>query len=190
MDEQTGLVKKEETLTPEQWEKQLKLVKELTAKNCTDTEFELLQHLAREHKLDPLKKEIWAVKGYGNSPAQIFISRDGLINIAHRTQQFGSMKTTCEIKKNPDELPGIEFPISATCEIWRKDYDKPFENTVYFDEYDKKYALWKEKPKAMLMKVAESTCLRRAFNIAGMYVPEEMPLEKTGEVKENGRESK
>jgi phage recombination protein Bet len=148
------------------WTKDLAFVKETFAKNCSEQEFKLLVHLAREYNLNPLKKEIWAIK-YQNNPALIFVGRDGLLNIAHKSGKFGSMETTCELDTQK------KLPISATCKIYRTDYDKPFVNTVYFDEYNRKMALWLEKPKAMLMKVAEVTTLRRAFNVSGCYAPEE-----------------
>lgn len=148
------------------WPKKLALVKAMVAKDCTDTEFELLVHLAKENGLDPLKREIFAIK-YGAAPAQIFAGRNGLLSIAHRRGQFGSMKTDIHEEEGK--------PVSATCEIYRKDYDKPFVATVYFSEYNKNTPIWHEKPRTMLTKVAEAACLRRAFNISGIYVEEEMP---------------
>lgn len=171
---QEVVVKDEFQLPSKQWTKELRLVKDITAKNCNDTEFKLLCFMANQYGLNPLKKEIWAVK-YSGNPALIFVGRDGLLNIAHRTNQFGSMETTCEIDKTTKK------PVSATCVIYRKDYEKPFKNTVYFEEYDTHQALWRTKPKMMLMKVAESTCLRRSFNISGLYVPEEMPEKDTND---------
>jgi len=189
VEETTALSKiEEQALASPDWEKQVSLVKELIAKNCSPEEGALLIHMAKNYGLNPLRKEIWAVK-YMNKPALIFVGRDGLLSIAHRMKNtkgepvFGSMQTTVEIEV-PDPNSKIKYmgssgaikkPVSATCTIWRTDYDKPFTSTVYFDEYDRKMALWKEKPKAMLMKVAESTCLRRAFNISGLYTQEEMP---------------
>jgi hypothetical protein len=41
-------------------------------------------------------------------------------------------------------------------------------------EYSTGKALWASKPKTMLIKVAESQALRRAFSISGIYSPEEM----------------
>jgi phage recombination protein Bet len=162
------------------WTKEYKLVKEITAKGCNDTEFKLLWHLSKIYDLNPLKKEIWAVKGFGEAPAQIFVSRDGLLSIAHRSGQFGNMETSCELD------PKTQQPVSATCTIYRRDYDKPFKVIVFFDEYNQKQALWLKKPKAMLMKVAEATCLRRAFNVSGVYSPEEFPEAK--EVRQDGKD--
>ena len=157
----------------------LALVKSIVAKGCDETEFKLLVHMSRIYDLNPLKKEIWAVK-YANKPALIFVGRDGLLRIAHNSGKFGSMETTVELEedtRNPNIKNAyyIRKPISAKCTIWKKGYDKPFKTIVYFDEFNRKMALWNEKPKMMLGKVAESQCLRKAFNIHCLYVPEEMP---------------
>lgn len=186
VEETTALTKiEEQALASPNWEKQVALVKQMIAKNCTPEEGALLIHMAKNYNLNPLRKEIWAVK-YTGRPALIFVGRDGLLSIAHRVKDkqgrpvFDSMETTIELEQaDPDSkikyVGGVKKPISATCIIYRKDCTRPFKSTVYFDEYDRKMALWKEKPKAMLIKVAESTCLRRAFNISGLYTPEEMP---------------
>jgi len=168
-------------LPSKDWTKELRLVKELTAKQCSDNEFKLMVYTARLYGLNPLRKEIYAIKYYG-APAAIMVSRDGLLNIAHRSGQFGSMETTCEVDEQGK-------PVSATCIVWRKDFDKPFKVIVYFEEFDQKQALWKTKPKTMIMKVAEAFALRRAFNISGVYSPEEFAeheeVKKNGEGKDN-----
>ena len=191
VEEQKGLILAEvekQALASCDWEKQIELVKNITAKNCSPEEFALLCHMSKVYNLNPLKKEIWAVK-YANNPALIFVGRDGLLKIAHSTKKFGSMETTCDVEvQDPNAKVqfkrAISLPVSATCTIWRNDYDKPFKTTVYFDEYNRGMALWKEKPKAMLMKVAEAQCLRRAFEVSGVYIPEEMPPKDSIEVEE------
>jgi len=180
----------EKNLPSAKWTKELQLVKDIVAKGCDETEFKLLVHMSKVYNLNPLKKEIWAVK-YANKPALIFVGRDGLLRIAHDSGKFGSMETTIELEedtRNPNiKNPYyIRQPISATCSIWKTNYDKPFKTIVYFDEFDRKMALWKEKPKMMLGKVAESQCLRKAFNIHGLYVPEEMPEAEPIKDEQNG----
>ena len=144
------------------------LIKATVAKNCTDTEFKLLMYLASRYHLDPIRKQIWAVK-YGDSPASIFTGRDGFLEIAHRSGHFDGMATTVEY---PDEKTGK--PIAATCTIWRNDMTHPFVSRVLFSEYTTGQNLWAKKPSVMIIKVAESVCLRKAFSISGLYAPEEM----------------
>jgi phage recombination protein Bet len=165
----------------ENWEENFALVKEITAKNLTEVEFRYLWFMAKSYGLNPLKKQVWAVK-YGTAPAQVFISRDGYLDIGHRSKQFGCMKTTFIMN---EKIP--TQPYSATTQVWRKDYDKPFENTVLFQEYNLKQSVWLQKPVTMLCKVSESQTLRKAFGISGAYDPSELPDETEAEV--NGNKS-
>ena len=181
MVEKNELINVKDSLPSENWKEERALVKELTAKNCTDTEFKLLWHLAESYGLNPLKKEVYAIK-YQGRPAIIMVSHAGLINIAHRSGKFGAMETVCEME--PDDGKPVPMgyakkrkPISATCIVYRNDFDKPFKSTVYFDEFDRGMALWESHPKAMLIKCAEATALRRAFHVSGLYIQEEMDME-------------
>jgi len=172
-------VKTDSMLPSADWKKELNLVRDLVAKGCNETEFRLLLYLSKEHGLNPLKREVYAVK-YGDNPAQIFISRDGALNIAHRSGQFESMETTCTFEV-PDDKSKVRWvsevpkPVSATCTIYKKGGIRPFRETVYFAEYNLKQALWLKKPVTMLKKVAEAQCLRKAFNIHGVYDSSEFP---------------
>jgi len=156
----------------ENWEENVALVR---AKNLTEVEFRYLYFMAKSYGLNPLKKQVWAVK-YGTAPAQVFISRDGYLTIAHKSGQFGCMKTTFVMN---EKIP--TQPYSATTQVWRKDYDKPFEGTVLFQEYNLKQSVWLTKPFTMLGKVSESQTLRKAFDISGAYDPSELPEEKESE---------
>jgi|GEM_PF-7036843 len=149
-----------------EWEQQIDLVKAMCAKDCTNTEFGLLIHLAKTYQLDPLARQIWAVK-YGNNPAAIFAGRDGFLAIAHRSGVFDGMQSGS--RKDGNELVGW-------AKVYRKDYSHPFEVEVYFDEYgkDARNPLWRTKPRTMLQKVAEAQCLRKAFAVSGLYSQEEI----------------
>lgn len=187
--------KEETSLAVSNWTQDMKLVKEIITKgcpDCSDSEFKYLIYMAKSYGLNPLKREIYAVR-YGANPVSIFTSRDGLLSIAHRSQQLGSMETVCEMDETRLSSKNAKVPKSATCTIWRKDYDKPYKCTVYYDEYKKPTMIWEEKPKTMLMKVAEATCLRRAFReTMGIYTPDEMPevdsQEEKPKTKELGKE--
>jgi len=157
----------------------IKLIKNIAARGASDTEFGLLMHLANRYELDPLAREIWCIK-YGNSPATIFTSRDGLLTIAHKSGQFDGMS---EPKYTYDENKKIE---SCTISVYRKDMTHPFTSTVFMEEYGGgSNQLWKKMPRVMLLKVAESTALRKAFRITGLYTPEEFD-----QAREDGKAAK
>jgi len=144
---------------------QVNLIKATVARGCTQTEFELLMYLSAQYGLDPIRRQIWAVK-YGNSPASIFTGRDGFLEIAHRSGQFDGMESG--IREESDNLIGW-------CRVYRKDMSHAFYVEVYEKEYTTGKNLWQTKPRIMIQKVAESSCLRRAFSVSGLYCPEEMP---------------
>ena len=143
---------------------QIQLIRDMCAKDCTDNEFLLLMQLAKTYQLDPFAKQIWAIK-YGNNPAAIFCGRDGFLAIAHRSGKFDGMESGT--RKDGDDLVGW-------CRVYRKDMSRPFEVEVSLSEYSTGKNLWQTKPKTMIVKVAESHALRRAFGISGLYAPEEI----------------
>lgn len=156
----TTAIAKLETIDPEK----LKLIKSTIAKDCTDTELSLLLYQADRLNLDPLQKQIWAVK-FADKPALIFVGRDGYLQFAHKSGQFDGMESGTRAEGNT---------IIGYAKVYRKDMSHPITVEVDMAEYNKKVGVWSEKPKTMIQKVAESQALRRAFAISGVYSPEEM----------------
>jgi len=167
--------------TQASWESRMDLVKRKVGNGLTQTEWELFLYMAKLYDLNPLLREIWAIK-FNNQPAQIFTGRDGLLKIAHKSGMFDGMKTVLLVEQNGEALEVDVAPtksklLGAKCYVWRKDMSHPVEVSVKFCEYDKsnspKYNTWKDKPDTMIKKVAEAHCLRRTFSIHGLYLPEE-----------------
>lgn len=145
--------------------------------------------VARELCLNPITKEIFFVKRRQKiddkwvSKVEPMVGRDGFLSIAHRTNQFAGMETTATIRDVPQLEAGLwrlKPQLVAECSVWRKDSPKPFTVQVAFNEYCQRSTegaptkFWAEKPETMLKKVAESQALRKAFNIHGVYCPEEL----------------
>lgn len=172
------------------WESQIALVKTMVAKDASDDEFELMLHMARKYNLDPLTKQIWLVK-YRGQAANIFTGRDGFLDIAHRSGQFNGMDTKVDVVSQPIDKSYTfynrketrqeagrfkrEWQFKATCTVYRKDMEHPVTAEVFEEEYTTCQNLWKDKPRTMIGKVAESQALRKAFQISGLYSPDEMP---------------
>lgn len=152
------------------WEAILPTIRHMFAKGATDAEFKILCMTARKLGLDPSLKQIWCVKNLNkpDQPAQIYASRDGLVAIAHRSGQFDGMESGVRTNEAGEV-------VGAYCRIWRKDMGHPFEVEILRGEYDTLKNLWLSKPATMSVKVAEAHCLRRAFDICGVYTPDEMP---------------
>jgi phage recombination protein Bet len=169
-----SVVPRREVETVEEKDHRVALVKAKICPNCTTTEFELLMYMAGKYNLDPLLRQIWAVK-FGDSPAQIYAGRDGFLEIAHRSGHFDGMETVVNWEMAKD-TKGLDYQRikGATCTVWRNDMTHPFTSNVLFSEYNTGKSLWTSKPAVMIGKVAESVCLRKAFSVSGLYSPEEM----------------
>ena len=152
----------------------LMLIRNIAAKNCTEPEFKLLMYMARTYGLDPLVKQIWAVKRQYDQPALIFAGRDGFLALAHRSGHFDGMQSGVNYEGEGKD----KKPVSAWCEIWRNDMHHSFKSEVPFSEYNTGFSVWKTNPSAMILKVAEAVCLRKAFSIDGIYSPEEINTEQ------------
>lgn len=146
------------------------LAKSIAAKGASDAEFQLLVHMANKYQLDPLAKQIWCIKRNPNQPALIMASRDGYLEIAHRSGQFDGMESG-----TIDDEKGT--PIKAWCTVYRKDMSHPFKAEVKYKEYVQASPTWQKYPSAMLIKVAEVFALKRAFSISGMVTQEEIENE-------------
>src|SRR6056297_1897075 len=161
----------------ENWQERMELVKQKVGSGLTKTEWELFLYMARLYDLNPLLREIWAVK-YNGKPANIFTGRDGLLKIAHKSGMFDGMKTVLLVStqqgvEEADIAPKGSEILGAKCYVWRKDMSHPVEVSVKLSEYDTHRSIWKDKPNTMIKKVAEAHCLRRTFSIHGLYLPEE-----------------
>lgn len=178
------------------------LVRKTVAKDANDLELQMFLHICKQNALDPFLKEIYFMKrkvwnhyksGYDEIPTMM-VGRDGFLTIAHRSGQFGGMKTVVLfIDKNGDVKEGEIAPpnselIGAKCSVWNKSFSQPVEVSVKFEEYcvyrkdDKTgkqvpQALWASKGETMIKKVAEAQALRKAFNVHGVYGQEEMEAE-------------
>lgn len=150
------------------WEAILPTIRHMCANGATDPEFKIFCETARTLGLNPMLKQIWCVKNLKRPdlPAQVYASRDGLIAIAHRSGQFDGMESGTKTNEN-GEMVGY-------CRIWRKDMSHPFYVEVLRKEYDTGKNLWETHPATMTEKVAQAHALKLAFDICGVYIPDEM----------------
>lgn len=157
------------TWTPDQ----VDLIKRTVAKDCTNDEFKLFLYQAARTGLDPLAKQIYAVKRGGRMTIQTGI--DGFRLTADRTGKLaGSDDAVFTGKpKQPD------FAASVTVYKIIKGVRCPFSATARWAEYypgDAQGAMWNKMPCTMLAKCAEALALRKAFpaDLSGVYTKEEM----------------
>lgn len=144
--------------------------------------------VAESFNLNPILKQIYFVPRrtkVGNdwvTKVEPLAGRDSFLTLAHRTNKFAGIESKVEIKETPIFSNGKwvrENDLVATATVYRKDSERPFVVSVNYREYVQKTnngdvtKFWKDKPETMLKKVAESQCLRKAFDITGIYAEEE-----------------
>ena len=126
---------------------EIALIKSIAAPKCTDDEFKLLLYQAKTYGLDPLRKQIWAIKYTDNKPASIFVGRDGLLAIAHRSGAFDGMESGYRM----DGTNAIGW-----AKVYRKDMKYPFSVEVSMKEYNRNQGTWLTHGTTMIVKVAEA----------------------------------
>lgn len=177
--------RKQENVDLENREK-VELIKRMFAKGATDDEFAVFLELAKRYNLDPFKRQIFFLPDRRqNEPGKIMVSHAGLIHIAHSSEQWAGMKTYI-ISKDGEEKLIVDNPndiAGAVCYVYRKDWKEPLIHAVAFREYFKKnqskQGPWYSMPQTMIKKVAEAGALRRAFDLGGLYIEEEMDTSYT-----------
>lgn len=150
-------------------------IKDTIGKKLTDEQFKIFVYTSQALGLNPLLNEIACVTykdREGNSTMSIQVMRDGFLTIAHRSGKFAGLESGVKIEDNK---------MIGWARVYHKDFTVPVYQEADFDEYTSGRNLWTTKPRTMIKKVAESMALRKAFNINGVYAPEEMDKEIASE---------
>lgn len=157
----------------------IQTLKQTVAQGLTDAEFRLFVEYCKATGLNPLKKEIWAIKVNGR--LQLMTSAAGFFTVANDNPAFDGHESGLVGPKG--ELASGAYPhddyIGAWCRVHRKDRKIPTESIAMFDEYNKGVGNWKTMPRVMITKCAESLSLRKTFpqQLNGIYTQEEMPTQ-------------
>lgn len=187
------LIEKKEWLSKEE---KVIIRKQFFPATASDEDMKYCMNVAESLNLNPILKQIWFVPrgGYQKNPSggsDIWVDRivpecgrDSFLTLAHRSCKFDGIESYVDIKQVPFVVDGkwdIKDELIAIAKVWVKGSDKPFVVEVNYSEYaqykkDKKTvtSMWENKPHTMLKKVAESQCLRKAFDITGLYSEEEI----------------
>jgi phage recombination protein Bet len=150
---------------------QIELIKRQICVGGTDDELKLFLHTAKRRGLDPMTRQIYAIKRQGKMTIQTAI--DGFRLIAGRTGQLAGISDVeydSETERNPKKATVVVTKIVGghLC---------TFTASARWSEYNVSDGpLWRKMPYLMLGKCAEALALRKAFpdDLSGLYTTEEM----------------
>jgi phage recombination protein Bet len=133
--------------------------------STTKPEFSAFLLVAKEHKLNPMTREIYAFpkKGGGIQP---IVSIDGWARIINEHPTFDGM----EFEDERDKDGKI---VSVLCKMFRKDRSRPTAIREYLSECIMGTEPWKRWPYRMLRHKSMIQCARMAFGFSGIVDEDE-----------------
>lgn len=165
------------------------LIRDTVCKGATETEFKLFINQARMTGLNPLARQVFAVKRWdgnlGRDAMTIQVSIDGFRLIAERTGKYSGQTPPqwCGDDGVWKDVWLSDSPPSASrIGVLRHDFTEPCWGVARFKAYvqTKKDGsltmMWKKMGEVMIAKCAESLALRKAFpqELSGLYTIDEM----------------
>lgn len=172
-------------------ENQVDLIKRTICRGATDDELALFLHYCNKIGLDPLSRQIYAIKrkekddeGNWTTRLVVQVGIDGFRCVAERKGGYRGQLGPQWCGQDglwSDVWLKNEPPAAAKVLVLRA--NAQFSAVALYKEYvqlnrdGKPNVMWAKMPAAMLAKCAEALALRKAFpnDLSGIYTPDEIP---------------
>lgn len=167
---------------------QVELVKRTVARGTTDDELKLFLYTAQRTGLDPLAKQIHAIKRWNGREKREVMSIqtgiDGYRLIAERTERYAPGQEPKYESEGGKLVSATAYVKKLVAGTWHEVAATAFwEEYVQTDREGHPTPTWKRMPRLMLAKCAEALALRRAFpaEMSGVYTFDEMAQTESAE---------
>lgn len=149
----------------------IKLLKTTVFRSCRrDEEFQMACMVAREYKLNPVLKEIYAFPSQNGVVPIVSVDGWNRIMNSHPMYDGIEFEYAGDIERDKDgEYVGGHGTLSCTARIHRKDRANPVCVTEFYEECWRDTDPWNGMPRRMLRWKALIQAARVAFGFAGIY---------------------